>query len=123
MTMKLLLRWILEFVLLSPCFLNLQDVIATGSTFCGRGKKTAWNTWKVYPEVIQAFEEFPLMQTETSNMAMEILKRFVVLLYDCTSDIINVNDSRKFLLTHKNRSLEKLPATQEVLKQHIKRAR
>ena len=33
----------------------------TVSAFCGRAKKTAWNTWKVYPEVSKAFEEFPLM--------------------------------------------------------------
>ena len=44
----------------------------TVSAFCGRGK-TAWNTWKVYPKVIKAFEEFPLIQTETSDMTMETL--------------------------------------------------
>ena len=27
----------------------------TVSSFCGRGKKTAWNTWKVFPEATQAF--------------------------------------------------------------------
>ena len=95
----------------------------TVSSFCGRGKKTAWNTWKVYPEVIKAFEEFPLMQTEISDVAMETLEQFVVLLYDCTSDIMTVNDSRKYLFTQKTRSLENLPPTCEVLKQHIKRAR
>ena len=73
----------------------------TDSAFCGRGEKTAWNTWKVYPEVIKAFEEFPMMRIVTSDMAMEILKRFVVLLYDHTSDIMNVNDSRKYLFTEK----------------------
>lgn len=98
-----------------PMFHALQD-----AAFCGRGKKTAWNTWKVYPEVTKAFEEFQLMQTETSDMAMETLERFVVLLYDRTSDIMNVNDSRKYLFTQKSRSLENLPPTQEVLKQHIK---
>ena len=46
----------------------------TVSAFCCRSKKTAWNTWKVYPEVIKAFEEFPLMQTETSDMAIETLE-------------------------------------------------
>ena len=39
----------------------------TVSAFCGRGKKTAWNTWKVYPEVTTEFEEFQLMQTKTSE--------------------------------------------------------
>ena len=95
----------------------------TVSSFCGRGKKTAWNTWKVYPEAIDAFEEFPLMQIEISDKAMETLERFVVLLYDRTSDIMTVNDSRKYLFTQKTRSLENLPPTREVLKQHIKRAK
>ena len=39
------------------------------------------------------------------------------------SDITTVNDSRKYLFTNKTRSLENLPLTQEVLKQHIKQAR
>ena len=59
----------------------------TVSASCGRGKKTAWNTWKLYPKVIKTFEQLPLMQTETSDRAMETLEQFVVLLYDCTSDI------------------------------------
>ncbi len=32
------------------------------SSFGGRGKKTAWNTWKVFPEVTAAFEDLLLMQ-------------------------------------------------------------
>ena len=88
--------------------------------WCWQFPHLAWNTWKVYPEVTNAFQEFQLIQTETSDMAMETLERFVVLLYDHTSDIMNVNDSRKYLFTQKSRSLENLPPTQEVLKQHIK---
>ena len=59
----------------------------TVSAFGGRGKKTAWNTWKVYPEVTDAFESLLLME-EPSEMAMAALERFVVLLYDRTSDIL-----------------------------------
>ena len=29
----------------------------TTSSFCGRGRKTAWDTWRVYPEVTEAFHE------------------------------------------------------------------
>ena len=50
------------------------------SAFCGRGKKTAWNTWKAYPE---AFEELQLVQIEISDMTLGTMERFVVLLYDC----------------------------------------
>ena len=37
------------------------------------------------------------MQTEISDMAMETLEQFVVLLYDRTSDMMNVND---FITVH-----------------------
>jgi len=63
------------------------------------------------------------MQTEISDMAMETLERFIVLLYDRTNNIMTVNNSRKHLVTQKTRSLKNLPPTREVLKQHIKRAR
>ena len=53
---------------------------------------------------------------------MALLERFVVLLYDRTSDIMNVNNARKQLFTQKSRSLENLPPSQEALKQHLKRA-
>ena len=57
----------------------------TVSAFCGRGKKTVWNTWKVYAEVIKAFEELPLMQIKTNDLTMETLEQFVGLLHDRTS--------------------------------------
>ena len=62
----------------------------TVSAFSGRSKKTAWNTWEVFPEVTEAFEDLLLIQA-----TMALLERFVVLLYDRTSDIINVNEARK----------------------------
>ena len=94
----------------------------TVSIFSGRGKKTAWNTWEVFPEVTEAFEDLLLMQQDMSEATTALLERFVVLLYDHTSDIVNVNDARKQLFTQKSRSLENLPPSQEALKQHIKRA-
>ena len=87
----------------------------TVSAFSGRGKKTAWNTWEVFPEVTEAFEDLDM-----SEATMVLLELFVVLLYDSTSDIMNVNDARKQRSTQKSRSLENLPPSQEALKQHKK---
>ena len=39
-------------------------------------------------------------------MAMKTLEQFVVLLYDRTSDIMNINDSRKYLFTQKTGALK-----------------
>ena len=72
----------------------------TVSAFCGRGKKTGWNTWKAFPEVTNAFEELLLMQNSL---------RFS-------------KSIRKHLFTRKGRALENLPPTSTALQQHIKRA-
>lgn len=94
----------------------------TVSAFAGRGKKTALETWKVFPEVTVAFEELLHMPADISAEAMALLERFVVLMYDRTSDSLQVNDARKQLFTQKSQTLENIPPTQAALKQHIKRA-
>jgi hypothetical protein len=38
----------------------------TVSAFAGRGKKTAWDTWKVLPEVTEAFGELQRMPGDVS---------------------------------------------------------
>ena len=80
----------------------------TVSTFCGRGKNTAWVTWKVYSEVTEAFEELQLMQIEFSEITMQTLEWSAVLLYDHTSYIMSVTGSRKYLFILKSRSLGNL---------------
>ncbi len=93
----------------------------TVSAFAGRGKKTAWETWKSFPEVSDAFQELMCMPSEVSEDSTLLLERFVVLMYDRTSDSMKVNDARNQLFSQKSRSLENIPPTQAALKQHIKR--
>ena len=59
------------------------------------------------------------MVDDVSDPVMSELERFVVLLYDQTSDQVSVN-ARKLLFTKKSRSLKNLPPTQAALVQHIK---
>ena len=92
----------------------------TISAFGRRGKKTAWKTWEVFPEVTEAFEHLLLMEHDISEASLSLLERFVVLLYDHTSDLGEVDDARKVLFTQKSRSLENIPPTQAALKQHIR---
>ncbi len=92
-------------------------------SFFGKSKKTAWNTWKSYDSVIPAF--CALANTPSVKYIeqwLPLLERFVVLLYDCTSSLEHVNDSRKELFTKKGRAIDRLPPTQAALIQHIKRA-
>ena len=95
----------------------------TVSSFAGIGKKTAWAAWNVYPEVTEAFEELLHMADPISDRTLEVIERFVVLMYSRTSDLSRVNDARKQLVAQKSRSLENIPPTQAALEQHLKRAR
>ena len=92
----------------------------TVSSFTGRGKNTALEIWKVFPEVTDAFEELLRMPGDVIEESMSLLERFIVLMYDRTSDIMEVNDARKQLFAHKSRALDNIPSMQAALQQHIK---
>ena len=52
------------------------------SSFGGRGRKTAWKIWQVFPDVTKAFEHLLLMGDDVSDPVMSVLERCVVLWYD-----------------------------------------
>ena len=74
-------------------FFHALTVCDTVSSFGGRGKKTAWDTWKACDDV-----------------------------YDRTNIHEHVNEARKHLFTRNGRSIDALPLTREALIQHTKRA-
>ena len=84
----------------------------TLSSFAGIEKKTAWAAWNVYPEVTETFEELMHMADPISDRTLEVIERFVVLMYSRTSDLSRINDARKQLFAQKSRSLENIPPRQ-----------
>ena len=95
----------------------------TVSFFGGKGKKTAWNTWKAYKEVTPAFCALAAKPSpQTIQEWLGLLERFVILLYDRSSSQECVNQARKQLFTQKGRAIENLPPTHAALTEHIKRA-
>ena len=95
----------------------------TVSSFSDRGKKTAWETWNVFPEVTDAFQSL-MRQPQQSDVetAVIVLERFVVLLYDKTSCRSHVNEVRVDLFAYKGRDVLHIPPTQGYLIEHVKRA-
>ena len=92
------------------------------SSFRGSSKKTAWETWKVCDEVTATL--CALGATPNPSIvddSLDTLERFVVLLYDRTSNHEHVNDARKQLFTQKGRAIDALPPTREAIRQHIRR--
>ncbi|CAG2204044.1 unnamed protein product [Mytilus edulis] len=93
------------------------------SSFSNRGKKTAWDTWLSFDAVT---EDFKLLSDKPNedcvNEAVLNIERFVVLMYDRTSECLGVDAARKNLFTRKGRSIENIPPSSAALHQHIKRA-
>ncbi|KAJ8043846.1 hypothetical protein HOLleu_11123 [Holothuria leucospilota] len=52
----------------------------------------------------------------------KLLERFVVVLYDKTSNLESINEARRELFCQKNRPMENIPPTLDALLQHSKRA-
>ncbi|KAG1707488.1 Amiloride-sensitive sodium channel subunit gamma [Nymphon striatum] len=97
----------------------------TVSSFYGRGKKTAWQAWKAYKEVTEAFVYIasnPFEMLDVTSRHFEQLERYCIILYDKTSSLTSMNDTRKELFCKRNKTMENLPPTQDALINHTKRA-
>lgn len=96
-----------------PCFHAFTGSDTT-SQFHGKGKKTAWQAWKCYPEVTEAFHalmDTPFMHVETVSMKYKQLERFVCVLYDRTTPLDDVNELRQELFQKTNKMMENIPPT------------
>ena len=93
----------------------------TVSSFRGRRKKTAWNIWNSFPEVTEAFINLSQNDSIQEN-DLQLIERYVVLLYDKMSPLMTVNECRRELFSHKCRPIESCPPTCNELIQHVKRA-
>ena len=96
----------------------------TTSAFAGRGKKTAWEVWKTFPEVTKAFRECLNGIEELSDKVISPIERFTILMYDRTSGSCDINEARRELFTKSpvTRLLENIPPTKAPLIQHLRRA-
>ena len=79
------------------------------SSFCNHGKKTACETWSTYNEVTN---EFNLLSDKPSEdcvkESVENIERFVILLYDRSSECLRVDAERKDLFTKKVLSVDNI---------------
>ena len=96
---------------MSPMFpiLTRGDAV---SFFSGRGKKTAWDVWNVFPELNPVLKAMLVLPEDIEDTCLDIIERFVILLYDRTNSLSKVNEVRQELFSRKARSLENIPPTQ-----------
>lgn len=96
----------------------------TVSHFLGCGKKTAWSAWQStsgLTDTLVALTSDPKVFNPQSHH-MQILERFVVVMYSKGCGLERVNEARLQLFSSGKKSLEALPPTQSALYQHIRRA-
>ena len=97
----------------------------TTSALKGKGKKSAWQAWQACDEVTETFVHLsanPFMNLDTDSSYFTSIERFIVVLYDRTSPLTLVNDAREELFCKRNRSVDRLPPTQDALLQHVRRS-
>lgn len=92
------------------------------SGFNGKGKKTAWQTWNVFNEASATFAKLSQCPSEIEESDLQVLEKYVVLMYDRSSTTASVDEARLDLFARKQRSYDLIPPTQSALKEHAKRA-
>jgi hypothetical protein len=106
----------------SMAFFHAFTGCDTVSSFAGRGKKIAYDVWQAFPQITETFKTLGNNPAEITEEQVNKLQRYVSLLYDRTSALIDVNECRKYLFSKRGRSYDSIPPTKAALLQHIRRA-
>ena len=95
----------------------------TVSAFVGYGKKSAWSTWRAFPELTSALLFLTSTPDQITDECMCLIERFVILMYDRTSTCTEVNGARCRMFP-KKKSPNAIPPSHAALalEQHIRRA-
>jgi len=103
-----------------------RQILFTGcdvvSAFRGKGKKSAWLTWDAYTEVSDVFAKLSQYPLTVDDEDLQILGKFVVIMYDRSSTAEGVDDARLDMFARKQRPYEAIPPTRGALLQHAKRS-
>ncbi|KAG0710799.1 hypothetical protein GWK47_022057 [Chionoecetes opilio] len=94
------------------------------SQFNGKGKKSAWMTWKSLPTVTEGFtrsSSSAFVPQDTSSPVFSVIEQFTCAMYDSTTQHNKVNDLRQELFPNRVKLMERLPPTQNALLQHVNR--
>ena len=93
------------------------------SSFHGKGKKSAWDTWKCYPKATEVFLALSNpVEDLLSDNSISAIERFVCLIYDKRTSLSNVNDCRRMFFKKKIKTVNDIPPNRNTLIQHVKRA-
>ena len=60
-----------------------------------KGNKSFWKTWEVFPALTTALESLYLDPIVMNAVSLKAIERFIVLVYDRTSNVNSVNRARE----------------------------
>ena len=80
-----------------------------------KAKKSVWKTRNVCDEVSSTFAKLSQCLSAVEDIDLQGLKKFVVLMYDRSSDVTTVNEARVDLFARKQRPYDSIPPTQAAL--------
>ena len=69
--------------------------------------------------VIEAFLNLSEVTDDIDEATISVLERFVIIMYDRTSNCTDLNTAHKQLFTNKSCTLELLPPTSDAFIQHV----
>ena len=92
------------------------------SAFRGKGNKSAWQTWDMCAEASGVFARLSQYPPTVNDNEMDILEKFVVIMYDRSSTATGVNNARLDMFARKQRPYQAIPPTRSALLQQVKRA-
>jgi len=95
----------------------------TTSSFKGKGKKSAWQAWQAFEEVTETLVHLslnPFENVHADSIHFISIERFIVVLMTGLAHLTLLMMEGKNCFVKKNRSVDRLPPTQDALLQHVK---
>ena len=78
--------------------------------------------WRSNRDIFEYLASHPFERLDEDSDHFTKIERLIVVLYDRTSPLTSINEAREVLFCKKNRSVERIPPTQNALLQHVRRA-
>ena len=92
------------------------------SAFRGKGKRSGWQTWDIYPDVSDVFKRLGQYPPRIADEDFYILEKLVVIMYDHSSACGSVDETKFDLFARKQKTYDTILPNASSLRQHTKRA-
>ena len=68
----------------------------TVSFFSGRGKKTVWDVWKVFPELTPVLKAMLMLPEDIDHTFLDVIERFVIFVTARATSVKSMKSAKSF---------------------------